>query len=336
MKLRTLFTLLIATFMLTACNVNQDKTPTTPEKPATQTENTTSETKKVTSIDYTQSKNWIKFEKTGTKECDVFFVHPTTYPDKKEGMNASIETIESNDFTRQIVEKQAGAFGKTCNIYAPKYRQASISVLELSVKERKKYIDFARRDVEKAFEYYMKEINKGKPYFIAGHSQGSNIIKDMLVENTDIVPTKNLVGVYAIGYTITQKDINTIGIPLAVTPTQTPGIITWNVIGKGGKSPTIEEGALCINPLDWTDDKENQDKEKNIFADINGEKIPHFTSAQIDEKGALVIPTPKNKENLMMIMGDEVYHIHDYDFFYGNIQKNVADRVQAWKEKNKK
>ncbi|PID70774.1 hypothetical protein CSB37_01670, partial [bacterium DOLZORAL124_38_8] len=39
MKLKTLLTLLIATFMLTACNVNQDKTPATPEKPATQTEN---------------------------------------------------------------------------------------------------------------------------------------------------------------------------------------------------------------------------------------------------------------------------------------------------------
>ncbi len=47
---------------------------------------------------------WIEFQKEGNKEFDVFFVHPTTYPDKKEGMNASIETIESNDFTRQIVE----------------------------------------------------------------------------------------------------------------------------------------------------------------------------------------------------------------------------------------
>ncbi len=189
--------------------------------------------------------------------------------------------------------------------------------------------------MEDAFKYFLKNINKGRPYIIAGHSQGSNIIKDMLVENPNLAPKNNLVAVYAIGYTITQKDLDKMGLPLAVTPTQTSGMITWNTIGKGGKSPTIEANALCVNPLDWTNSKKNQDSSKNIFADINGVKIPHFTSAQIDKNGALVIPTPKIIDKLPMLMGKEVYHMYDYDFFYGNLIENVKKRCNAWKEKQK-
>ncbi|MBS9774229.1 MAG: DUF3089 domain-containing protein [Tenacibaculum sp.] len=317
MKRFSIFSLIVA-ILLIGCNTKKNKTKN-----------------QIKNVDYSLNQNWIEFQKEGNKEFDVFFVHPTTYPDKKEGMNASIETIESNDFTRQIVEKLAGAFGKTCNIYAPKYKQASIYVLELPVNKRKQYLDIARKDVEDAFKYFLKNINKGRPYIIAGHSQGSNIIKDMLVENPNLAPKNNLVAVYAIGYTITQKDLETMKLSLAVTPTQTSGVITWNTIGKGGKSPTIEPNALCVNPLDWTNGKENQDSSKNIFADINGTKIPHFTSAQIDENGALVIPTPQIIDKLPMLMGKEVYHMYDYDFFYGNLIDNVEKRCNAWKEKQK-
>ncbi|MBS9779716.1 MAG: DUF3089 domain-containing protein [Moraxellaceae bacterium] len=323
-KLSTLAVLPLASVLTVGCSSTQAPTQTS--------DNTA---KKAPQLDYSKKENWVAFDSNGNKPCDVFFVHPTTYIDQKDGMNARLDREDVNAFTAQIVAKDAGAFAKSCNVYAPKYRQASISVLSLPVEKRKPFLSFGRKDVENAWHYYLKNVNQGKPYFIAGHSQGSNNIKDMLVENPNIIPKKNLVGIYAIGYTITQQDIDTIGVPLGITPTQTPAMITWNVIGKGGQSPTIEKGALVVNPLDWTNSKENQPSSKNIYAEINGTKIPHFTSAQIDDNGALVIPTPKIIDKLPMLMGKEVYHMYDYDFFYGNIIQNVAERLKAWQAKQK-
>ncbi len=36
-----------------------------------------------------------------------------------------------------------------------------------------------------------------------------------------------------------------------------------------------------------------------------------------------------------MLMGKEVYHMYDYDFFYGNIIQNVDERLKAWQAKQK-
>ncbi|MCS4533738.1 DUF3089 domain-containing protein [Neisseria montereyensis] len=292
--------------------------------------------KTVQQIDYSQKDNWVAFENNGNKPCDVFFVHPTTYLDESDGMNARLDNVALNAFTAQLVQELVGTFAESCNIYAPKYRQASINVLTLPAEEGKQYLDFGRKDVENAWQYYRDNINQNKPYFIASHSQGSNNIKDMLVEQPNSIPKENLVGIYAIGYTVTEQDIEKIGVPLGITPTQTPALITWNTIGKGGQSIVIKEGALAVNPLDWTNSKQNQPNSKNTYAYINGRKIPHFTSAQIDDNGALVIPTPEIIDELLMPMGEEVYHIYDYNFFYGNIVQNVAERLKAWQEKTQR
>jgi hypothetical protein len=143
-----------------------------------------------------------------------------------------------------------------------------------------------------------------------------------------------------VGYTITAKDIKHIGMPLAVKADQLGGIITWNTVGKDGKSPVLNPGALCVNPLSWTDSPIEQAKSKNIYAYILDKKnnkmlkIAHFTSAKIDKRGALVIPTPTILNQLSMNMGREVYHEYDYSFFYANIVENVAKRCKAWQKKN--
>ncbi len=290
--------------------------------------------------DYSKMDNWIYYEQNPEKDYDVFFVHPTTYLGIGDGLNADITNKEANELAEAVSASMTGTFSETCNVYAPRYKQASISILLLPHDLRGRYLNNAGSDVEAAFRYYLEHINNGRPYVIAGHSQGSNIIKNLLTTKPDLIDKGKLIAVYAVGYTITPDDIEKMGIPLGVTASQVPSVLTWNTIGKNGDSPTINDNALCVNPLDWTDGKEEQSKEKNILAEIllndfTIKKIEHFTSARIDDKGGLVIPTPDIIEQLIMPMGDEVYHPYDYDFFYGNIKENVKVRCESWSEKNK-
>ena len=287
--------------------------------------------------DYSQKSCWLRIEKDPQKAFDVFYVHPTTYMDTRDGMNARLDNAEANKGAESAFQRQATVFQDTCNTYAPRYRQAAIKVLSLSGKEREKYLRTGMEDVHKAFAYYLKHYNKGRPYILAGHSQGSQVLRDFLFKYGKLVDNKKLIAIYAIGYTITAEDIKKIGFPLAVSADQVGGIITWNTAGKNGKSPVVEPGALCINPLSWTDSHVEQPKTKNIYARIllkDGKslKIPHFTSARIDDRGTLLIPTPAIIRQLNMGMGPEVYHAYDYDFFYGNLVQNVAIRCKAWQK----
>jgi pimeloyl-ACP methyl ester carboxylesterase len=294
-----------------------------------------------TPIDYSKAKNWARLDSKGEKAFDVFFMHPTTYMGMEDGYIVSLENKKVNTRTNGAVKRQASVFEKTCNIFAPRYRQGSIKTLEMSEKKREPYLQIGVDDMRNAFEYYLKHYNKGKPFILAGHSQGSFIIFSFLCQYRSMVDDKKLVALYLIGKTITRQDLKRLKFPLADTPEMTGAIITWNTIGKGGKSPTLEPGALCVNPLSWTSSMENQPASRNIYAkiilkDSSTVEIPHFTSARIDKDGGLVIPAPAIEDKLSMGMGPAVYHGYDYDFFYGNLVQNVATRCKAWQSKQQK
>ena len=112
---------------------------------------------------------------------------------------------------------------------------------------------------------------------------------------------------------------------LSTTPEQLEGLITWNTIGPDGKSPTFSKGARCVNPLSWTIDTNEYPASMNKGAKIqltDGEEvvINNFTSARINNSGALEIPTPKPEiaNKLNMRLGKQCYHRYDYDFFFYN------------------
>ncbi len=288
--------------------------------------------------DYEDTQNWIYFDIQKEKSYDVFFVHPTSYCGVSNGFNAKLDNEEVNELAKSLTQKMTGVFSESCNVFAPKYQQHSSSISSLPQNLQDGFLQNAEEDIKSAFTYYLENVNDGRAYIIAGHGQGTDILKNVLIQNPDLIDKDKLIAFYAIGSTITQNDIDAIGVALANTPISVPSIITYNTIGDGGVSPVMSENALCVNPINWTTNKQNQDRSKNSFAKITLKdkeelEVEHFTSAKIDDNGSLVVPTPEIKDRLDMSMGDEVYHIYDYDFFYGNLKENVKQRCLAWVNK---
>ena len=289
--------------------------------------------------DYSKKSSWLHLEKKPQKAFDVFYMHPTTYKDLKDGKNASIDNVKANQGAQDAFNRQATAFKKSCNIFAPRYRQVSRKVLGgFGLEIANKCLEYATADMHKAFEYYLKHYNNGRPFILASHSQGTGVTMEFLKKYGSIVDKKKLVAAYLIGMAITPEDLKQMGLKLAVTPEQLCGVLVWNTISKGGKAPTSAPGALCINPLCWTASQKEQPNTKNIYARIyfSSQKIvtiPNYTSAKADKNGNLVIPVPYNNKELPMALGPRVYHQYDYDFFYGNIVENAAVRCKAWLKK---
>ncbi|MCP4639669.1 MAG: DUF3089 domain-containing protein, partial [bacterium] len=259
--------------------------------------------------DYAQQENWIRCPEEPDKEVDVFFMHPTCYFSQEDGMNASLSDAAINEAADTVVEQMGGVFTGACNLYAPRYRQASIAVLGLPDEERDEHLGVGLADMVAAFGRYLEHHNGGRPLILAGHSQGSDLTLSFLLEHRDVVPYDRLVAVYTVGWTVTDADLKRMGLPLAERPDQTRCVITWNTISEGGDSPVLLPGARCVNPLDWSTGHDEVSAAANTYAlvhlpDGSAERIGHFTSARIDAAtGGLVIPVPDIDSQLDHGMG---------------------------------
>ncbi|WP_319761030.1 DUF3089 domain-containing protein [Maridesulfovibrio sp.] len=295
--------------------------------------------------DYSQNKYWSIKDKNISHKIDLFFVHPTTYGPPADGhFIADLNNQELNQTTDQnTVQWITSAFADSCNIFAPRYRQMNIEVLQMSDQNIQEYLKIPVSDIEAAFKYYLNNLNHGRPFILAGHSQGSYVLKTLLLKKSNLLDKNKLVAAYLPGWTFTDKDIAELGLELSEKPDQTGCLITWNTIGPGGMSPTVKKDARCVNPLSWNTETKEFPASRNIEAKIllsPGKElhIKNFTAARINKKGALEIPTPAIEilEQLNMSLGSEVYHRYDYDFFFDNVSTNVNQRCKAYLKTLKK
>jgi hypothetical protein len=70
----------------------------------------------------------------------------------------------------------------------------------VEVKDRWAAQEFAYGDVKQAFEYYIRELNQGRPFIIAGHSQGSRIGVRLVADMVEGQPIRDrFIAAYLVG-----------------------------------------------------------------------------------------------------------------------------------------
>jgi len=236
---------------------------------------------------YSLAGNWQTLSENPSQPVDVFFVYPTTYfpnPDNNgpvysEGWNQTIEAAQADPVIQAQVESKTSVFYKAgVNLYVPYYRQVAgadlLSALlwkitPLNTDAAKQALEVAYKDVEDAFDYYMAHYNKDsnnqpRPFILAGHSQGSNLLL-MLLERrfSDAELRKQLVAAYVIGWSITEDDMSNYPalsqLGFCGDNKQTGCIVTYNTQQNPGDfsqtSPVptgiVQANAYSVNPLTW-------------------------------------------------------------------------------------
>jgi hypothetical protein len=276
-----------------------------------------------------------KYDST-QKQVDVFFIHPTTLIDYADTrMNAPVDDIELNKKTDEsTILYQASVFNESCNVYAPRYRQAHIKAFFTPAADVKLNFDLAYADVKNAFETYLRLYNNGKPIIIAAHSQGTLHASKLLKEFFEDKPLQNkLVCAYIIGLPVTQNYFSVLK-PCG-NSWQTGCFISWRTFKSGyeGTEYVIKEKqkAIVINPLTWTMDSLKAPAIKNkggVLKNFN-KIVPSVVNAQV-HKNILWTSKPKFFGNIFLTQKN--YHIADYNFFYVNIRENVKERIGVfWK-----
>lgn len=298
-------------------------------------------------LDYSSKSSWANIPETIDHPVDVFYVFPTIYSEEKPLNMDIMNRPDLQSKAKGLMIAQAGVYSSSANLFAPFYRQTSFVALNPDEDMySNKYFRVGADDVADAFEYYLTHLNQGRPFILASHSQGSLVTID-LIRNKMGKPElqKKMVAAYLIGYSVMPADFENYPWMKAATGAKDTGVvISYNTQAPGATgSPVLKSGAFCINPLNWKTDGTPAGREMNLgavfFDDFTGtlkKEVPHYTGARINtETGALETTPPDYKELDLGHFPEGVLHKFDYAFWYRNLEKNVAERVESYLLKNK-
>ena len=263
---------------------------------------------------------------------DAFFIHPTTLVDNTdERWNATINDSVLNiktDFTTILY--QASVFNGSCRIFSPRYRQAHLrSFYTYNKEEAAKAFEIAYSDIRKAFEYYVENLNNGRPIIIASHSQGTIHAARLLKEFFENKPLqKQLVCAYLIGMPIAEIYFKNI------TPCKdsvsTGCFVSWRTFKSGfidtGYISKEQFKSIVTNPLSWKIDSSYVTNNFNT-----GGVLKNFNKIKkglVDAKiHGNILWTCKPKFFGNILFTQKNYHIGDINLFYSNIRQNVNTRI---------
>ena len=281
----------------------------------------------------------------------VFFVHPTSHLSRST-WNASLDDAEANSTAKTFVRAMASPFTfEASEVWAPRYRQATVGSFLTEKPEAQMAIDAAYRDVEQAFELFLGSIGPDQPIVLAGHSQGAlhllRLIRER-VAGTDLEP--RIAAAYPIGWPISiQHDLPQLGLNACANPDQTGCVISWSSfaepadpsdlletyaksIGFSGE-PRGETPILCSNPLTGGvggDAPMTANRGTLVPNDdlSDAELVPGYVPARCDERGLLMIGAPPELGNY--VLPGNNYHVYDIALYWANLRADAANRVSAW------
>ena len=85
-----------------------------------------------------------------------------------------------------IARYQAARYAQTCRVFAPMYRQQTLG--GLAAGGSPEALELAYSDVVEAWREYLAEHNRGRPFVLIGHSQGTRMLRRLLRDEIDPRP----------------------------------------------------------------------------------------------------------------------------------------------------
>ena len=135
---------------------------------------------------------------------DCFYVYPTVSQDQTPNSD-----IVPGPEELEVVRQQLVRFGAACKLYAPMYRQVTLSALRqmLAGEQPATSREMAYADVKAAWDHYLANDNVGRGVVLIGHSQGAGLLTRLIASEIDGKPAHDrLVSALLIGTNLSVSD----------------------------------------------------------------------------------------------------------------------------------
>ena len=300
-----------------------------------------------TATDYSDRARWLALPASPEKAVDVFYLYPTSWS-KAAPSDPDICAIDDPSMlgaAPQWLASQASVFQPVGNIYAPYYRQADAAyLLSQPLPERDRILRGApAMDVTAAFEYYIEHYNNGRPFILAGHSQGAGVLTCLLADYMQAHPDvyKRMIAAYAIGTPVTAEYLGrNPHLKFAKGRGDTGVVISYDVEAPSveGPSPFRQPGALTINPISWIRGGGKVDASHSLgsllFDGQGGlETLRHYADARVDKCLGVVICSTADVGRLSpgnTLIPRGALHTVDYSLYYYDLRANAALRAKNY------
>lgn len=206
---------------------------------------------------------------------DCFYVYPTVSTDP-----GVLSDMTPNNEERRVVEQQLSRFASKCRVYAPMYRQFTLTALRAIVTGQPLPDGLAAnaprpqtgyQDVVDAWNQYLTSENKGRGVVLIGHSQGSGVLTQLIANEIDGKPVQaKVISALLLGTNLPVtkgQDTGTFkSMPLCKSATQTGCVVAYasfleavpppanSRFGKP-REPDPAMEAACVNPASLTGGK---------------------------------------------------------------------------------
>jgi len=283
---------------------------------------------------YSKAEMWCELPTSSNADVDVFYVVSTCImesilPDGTDSSSAQLTEEEKATLAEEIHQVKNEIFPDSLNFYAPYYHQTTLkaasslphdSLVVLSLKTQK--------EIAEAFDYYMAHYNQGRPFIVAGYSQGAIMTTSLLKHMTD-EQFQRMVAAYVMGYGLNAEAVQHPHIVPATGAYDTGVTITYNSMDNPTHTwDLVQNNAVtCINPINWTTDATPQDfifdKEQmtvHVDTDVHALIVSGF---HLENHPWLPVwpinPFPEGN-----------YHNYEITFYNEYLRKNALDRCRIF------
>jgi hypothetical protein len=144
------------------------------------------QTTTVVAADGKLSRETWKADPAATIDC--FYVYPTVSMDAGGNSDMAAGPEENG-----VVRMQLARFASQCRLYAPLYRQATLTALRAAAGGNPIAVDraLAYNDVVDAWNSYLQRDNNGRGVVLIGHSQGSGVLTQLIRNEIDGKPAQS-------------------------------------------------------------------------------------------------------------------------------------------------
>lgn len=207
--------------------------------------------------DYADSTQWYISDRGAG--VDIFYITSTESGDYiVDGVTQHFVDTYNDDLRAKLLGEMEGVdhlLAGELNFFSPYYRQCSMETFADTalVAERS---PLAMGDVKEAFDYYLEHYNSGRPFILAGFSQGGMAVVELLKGMSNEVHSR-MVAAYVIGWKVTDADMAANANIVSARDSVDLGVTVCYNSARSPECaiPLLSDGnRMAINPLNWRTD----------------------------------------------------------------------------------
>lgn len=277
---------------------------------------------------YADSSQWCIFERGAS--VDIFYITSTETGDYvEENVTRHFCDTYNDELRAKLLGEMKGVdklLAGDLNFYSPYYRQCTMETFTDTalIAERS---PLAMGDVQRSFDYYLEHFNAGRPFILAGFSQGGMAVVELL-KHLDVRAASRMVAAYVIGWKVTDADMAGNANFVAAHDSADLGVtICYNSVRSPECAiPLLSDGnRMAINPFNWRTDA----TPAPLF--FRGDTL----SVALDTASLLLCVDGYTRDDYMLpLIGVEGnYHCLEISLYADALRRNMALRAERIMQK---